>query len=116
MIKGRTSDSAEVGEKRKFEGHSKSNMYSRFSKSNPNNRKSRVTMRRNGVKKCKAKNVGQCVEVVTCYMCEKTSHYANKCTLKQKTFFGCGEARNFHRDCHQTKGVDISDEPEGSKR
>lgn len=87
LIKGRTIDKVEVGEKKKGEGFSKFDKKSRLSNSNPKNWKFADKNEAKWCEKCKVKHVGKYIEDVTYYRCGKTGHYARKCTTNYKLCF-----------------------------
>ncbi|XP_023763286.1 uncharacterized protein LOC111911773 [Lactuca sativa] len=87
QLKGRNQERAEVGEKRKFDGSSRSNKKSKFSKSDSRGRRGEVEW----CDKCKKKHFGKCGEGVTCFKCGKSEHYASKCTTNKRVCYGCHE-------------------------
>ncbi|XP_052621088.1 uncharacterized protein LOC128126933 [Lactuca sativa] len=99
MIKVRTTNKVEVGEKRKFEGSSRSENKNRFMKSDLNNKRYRDGIEEKWCDKCRRKHIGKCYKEVTYFKCGKSGHYANKCTTKREFYFKCGEEGHFKQDC-----------------
>ena len=94
QIREKGLERAEVGEKRKHEGSSKSNKERKFSKTEEVG--GGETM---WCEKCKKKHFGKCGEEVTCYKCGKTGHYASKCASNKKVCYGCNKEGHISRDC-----------------
>ncbi|KAL7591377.1 uncharacterized protein LOC111880758 [Lactuca sativa] len=91
QLKERNQDRAEVGEKRKFDGSSRSNKKSKFSKSDSRGRRGKAEW----CDKCKKKHAGKCGEEVTCFKYGKLGHYASKYKTNKKVCYGCMKKGTF---------------------
>lgn len=85
MIKGRTTNKVEAGEKRKFEGSTRSNKSNVFSKSGEGRGEAKLC------EKCKKKHSGKRGKKVACFKHGKTGHYTNEYTFNKRVCYGCNE-------------------------
>lgn len=77
-----------TGEKKGFEGSSKSNNTRLFSKLSPNDKKSENDKRVRWCDKWKKIHSGRCDKVVTCLKCGKIGHYANEYIVRSNLRIG----------------------------
>ncbi|XP_023731876.2 uncharacterized protein LOC111879650 [Lactuca sativa] len=99
MIKGRASSKVKVGEKRQFEGSSKSNKKNKSGSKKYGGGGNEAKW----CEKCKKKHSEKCSEEVTCYKCGRTEHYANECTSNKKVCYGCNEEEHIAKDLPKNK-------------
>ena len=85
----------------KFDGSSRSNKKSIFSKSGSK----RIGGGREvkWCEKCNKKHYGKCGEELTYFKCGWTGHYANECTSNKRVCYGCNEERHIVKECPKRK-------------
>lgn len=102
MIKQRTTDKTEVGEKKKSKGLSKSDKKGKITMFSPQN-KFGDKNEENWCNKWKKKHVGQCKDDVICYKCGRPGHYVDECKYKGRVYFECTEEGHVMEDCPKKK-------------